>query len=188
MTPDDIRAVQRLLCALGQPVTVDGAFGPRTRDAVRMAILEAVPADTDPETDTLVAELMRDEGTVLSAYQDHLGWWTIGTGRLIDKRKGGGITQAEAASLLRNDIAKVRAQLDAKLPWWRDLSPVRQRALQNMAFQLGIAGLLGFANSLAAVKAGDWARAAASLRQSKWRRQTPERAERIIRMIETGEA
>ena len=37
-----------------------------------------------------VEQLRRNEGEVLHAYQDHLGFWTIGVGRLIDKRKGGG--------------------------------------------------------------------------------------------------
>jgi lysozyme len=138
--------------------------------------------------ETLIAELIRDEGMVNHAYQDHLGYWTIGIGRLIDKRKGGGIAEHEAAYLLQSDIAKVQLQLDQNLPWWRDLDPVRQRALQNMAFQLGITGLLRFRNSLAAIQAGEWERAAANLRLSLWARQTPERAGRVIGMFRSGVA
>jgi lysozyme len=136
--------------------------------------------------DTLIAELRRDEGMVRHAYQDHLGYWTIGIGRLIDKRKGGGIAEHEAAYLLKSDIAKVQLQLDQNLPWWRDLDPVRQRALQNMAFQLGLTGLLKFRNSLAAIKAGEWERAVANLRRSLWVKQTPARAGRVIEMFRTG--
>jgi lysozyme len=36
---------------------------------------------------TLAEMLTRDEGRVRHAYQDHLGFWTIGVGRLIDQRK-----------------------------------------------------------------------------------------------------
>lgn len=54
----------------------------------------------------LTKQLRRDEGEVLSAYQDHLGYWTIGVGRLIDKRKGGGLTSEESDYLLGNDIDK----------------------------------------------------------------------------------
>jgi lysozyme len=138
--------------------------------------------------ETLVAELIRDEGIIPHAYQDHLGYWTIGIGRLIDKRKGGGIAEHEAAYLLLNDIAKVQNQLDVNLPWWRELDPVRQRALTNMAFQLGISGLLKFRNSLAAIKAGEWERAAANLKLSLWARQTPTRAGRVIEMFRAGAA
>jgi lysozyme len=149
--------------------------------------LDGEPAG-DPEDARLMAELLREEGFREHAYQDHLGYWTIGIGRLIDKRKGGRITRAEAEYLKRNDVAKVRAQLDERLPWWRHLDAVRQRALQNMAFQLGIGGLMGFKASLAAIRARNWATAAANLRKSKWARQTPARAARVIKMIETGKA
>ncbi len=45
---------------------------------------------------SITQQLRRDEGEVLHAYQDSLGYWTIGIGVLIDKRKGGGITKAES--------------------------------------------------------------------------------------------
>jgi lysozyme len=32
-------------------------------------------------------QLIRDEGVVPCAYQDHLGYWTIGVGRLIENEK-----------------------------------------------------------------------------------------------------
>ena len=35
----------------------------------------------------LSKQLERDEGRVRHAYQDHLGYWTIGVGRLIDARR-----------------------------------------------------------------------------------------------------
>ena len=53
----------------------------------------------------LTAQLRRDEGTKATAYQDHLGFWTIGVGRLIDSRKpGAGLRPDEIDYLLRNDI------------------------------------------------------------------------------------
>lgn len=132
-------------------------------------------------------DLQRDEGRVRHAYQDHLGYLTIGVGRLIDRRRGGGLTDAEIDYLLDNDIRECIKDIEA-LPAWRAVSddPVRARALINMRFQLGGEGLRGFTNSLAHIAAKNWVRAGANLRQSKWYRQTPERAERVIRMIETG--
>ncbi|MEK7945714.1 glycoside hydrolase family protein [Pigmentiphaga sp. YJ18] len=130
--------------------------------------------------------LRGDEGEVLHAYQDHLGFWTVGVGRLIDKRKGGGITPDESAYLLANDIARREAELDRRLPWWRKLDPARQGVLLAMAFQMGIDGLLSFKNTLAAVQRGDYAAAKAGMRDSLWARQTPERAQRMADQMLTG--
>lgn len=135
----------------------------------------------------MLAELRRDEGVIPHAYQDHLGYWTIGVGRLIDKRKGGKLSPDEIDYLLGNDVSRFEAELDARLPWWRDLNGVRQRVLLNMAFNLGTAGLLGFKNTLAAVKAGEWAKAASGMLASKWARQVGERAKRLAHMMKTGE-
>jgi lysozyme len=76
--------------------------------------------------------------------------------------------------------------LDERLPWWSGLDNVRKRAIQNMAFQLGIGGLMGFTATLPLIRDGHYSQAAANLRQSKWAGQTPSRAKRVIRMIETG--
>lgn len=132
-------------------------------------------------------QLKSDEGTVLHAYPDHLGYLTIGTGRLIDKRKGGGITEAEADYLLDNDIARVSAEVMTALPWTENLGQARQSVLIAMAFQMGTAGLLKFVSTLRLVRAGDFAGAARQMLRSLWARQTPARAERLAKQMETGD-
>lgn len=135
----------------------------------------------------LIRQLRDEEGEVLSAYPDHLGFLTIGVGRLIDKRKGGGITSEESAYLLGNDIAKVNSQLDAKLPWWRKLDEARQAVIQGMAFQMGIGGLLGFKNTLKMIEEGDYEGASKGMLNSLWAKQTPGRANRMSKQMKTGE-
>jgi lysozyme len=134
----------------------------------------------------IVDLLAREEGFVPHAYQDHLGYYTIGHGILIDKRRGGGITEEESKYLLRRRVRKYDAQLDERIPWWRDLNKTRRTVLQSMAYQMGVDGLLRFRNTLAAVKRGDYARAAKGMRASLWARQTPGRAERHARAMERG--
>jgi len=134
----------------------------------------------------LTKELRRDEGVVPFAYQDHLGYWTIGVGRLIDKKKGGGLSDAEIDFLLSNDIDRFEKQIIDALPWYSGLDDVRQRVLVNMAFNLGIAGLLGFKNTLAMIERGDYAGAAKGMLASKWATQVGERAKRLATMMETG--
>jgi len=132
------------------------------------------------------AQLERDEGCVLHAYQDHLGYWTLGIGTLIDKRKGGGITREEALFLLKNRISKIEFDLVQNLPWVSQIDRVRYYALVNMAFNMGIKGLLGFKRTLAAVKRGDWEEAAIGIMNSLYATQVPERAERMAKQMITG--
>lgn len=134
----------------------------------------------------LTAQLRRDEGEKLAAYQDHLGYWTIGVGRLIDSRRGGGLSKEESAYLLSNDIDVRVAELRKRLPWVSKLDDVRFGALVNMTFQLGVDGLLGFKTTLALVEQGKFALAAESMLKSKWAEQTPARARRIAVQMRTG--
>lgn len=141
-----------------------------------------------PFFDTIKAHLEHEEGRVGYAYQDNLGFWTIGVGRLIDHRKGGKLSDAEIDMLLANDIRGKMAAI-AAWPAWAAVKddPVRATALLSMAFQMGPAGLAGFHNSLQLIADKQWRDAAANLLQSEWARQTPNRAARVTRMIATGE-
>lgn len=136
---------------------------------------------------TIEEQLERDEGCVLHAYPDHLGYWTIGIGRLIDKRKGGSITREEALYLLRNDIKRIEFDLLENLPWAAQLEPIRYYVLVNMAFNMGVKGLLGFKNTLKAVRRRDWEEAAIGIMNSLYATQVPERAERLAKQMITGE-
>lgn len=134
----------------------------------------------------LEKDLDRDEGFVPHAYQDHLGFWTIGIGRLIDKRKGGGITREEAYYLLRNTLSSSFDEMDKRMPWWRDHPEPVQRALVNMAYQMGVPGLMKFKNTLALIQAKKYNEAADNAMKSLWAKQTPERAKRVTDLIRSA--
>lgn len=134
----------------------------------------------------LEQQLRRDEGEKLHAYQDHLGFWTIGVGRLIDERRQGGITKEESAFLLNNDIQRKEKELLERAPWVNNLDPVRKGALLNMAFQLGVSGLLGFNTTMRLIREGKFEEAARQALTSRWAQQTPARAHRIAEQIRTG--
>lgn len=140
-----------------------------------------------PKPTNLRDQLKRDEGVVLHAYQDSLGFWTIGSGILIDARRGGGIAEAENDYLLDNRISAKTAELFRAIPWMAQVDSVRRGAFLNMAFNLGVSGLQGFHATLAAAQSGDWTTCAAHMRDSLWHKQTGVRAERLAKQIETGE-
>lgn len=133
--------------------------------------------------DLLAQDLRRDEGVVPYAYQDSLGYWTIGVGRLIDKAKGGHISDAVINLMLAEDIDALARDLDEHLPWWRNLDEPRARALGNLRFQLGEVGLLKFHRFLTALEDGDFVTASAELGNSVLAKQTPERLARIQAVI-----
>lgn len=136
----------------------------------------------------LTKQLRSDEGVRANVYQDSLGLWTIGVGRLVDdRRKGGGLRTNEIDFMLNNDIEDRIENLTAKLPWFTNLDGARQGVLLNMSFQMGVEGLLQFKNTLAMVESGDYEGAAKGMLNSKWATQTPERAKRLSKQMETGE-
>lgn len=134
----------------------------------------------------LRADIKLDEGTVLHAYQDSLGFWTIGSGILIDARKGGGISDYENDMLLDSRLTRILGNLDAKLPWILSKSDGVQRALGNMCYQLGVSGLLEFKNMVQLIKDGKYSQAADEALNSMWAKQTPNRAKRISDLIRKG--
>ena len=132
----------------------------------------------------LKEQLTRNEGLRLKPYRCTAGKLTIGYGRNLDDV---GISEEEAMILLDNDIQRAKGSLFAALPWVRALDEVRQSVLINMVFNLGIAGLLGFKNTLRAIEGRRFKAAADGMLASKWAEQVKGRAEELARQMETGE-
>jgi lysozyme len=133
------------------------------------------------------AMLRREEGEVLHVYKDSLGFDTIGVGILVDARKGGGLLPEESAFILNNRISIMRDKLRRRWPWTMKLNEARQAVLIAMAFQMGVDGLAQFANTLNNVEAGFYDKAASGMLRSLWAKQTPARANRMAKQMETGE-
>ncbi|HQT90405.1 MAG TPA: glycoside hydrolase family protein [Candidatus Kryptobacter bacterium] len=137
-------------------------------------------------TPALLSSIERHEGFVPYAYEDSLGYWTIGFGTLIDKR-GGGITRDEGATLLANRLNAKIEDLDTDLPWWRLLDDARQNVLAEMAYQMGVAGLREFSHMLAYLKARQYPEAAQAGLDSAWAKvQSPARAKELMQIMASG--
>lgn len=136
----------------------------------------------------LVRQLRGDEGERACVYRDHLGFQTIGVGRLVDKRKkGAGLRPHEIAFLLNNDIDERIDELTRRLPWFQNLDDARRGVLLNMSFQMGVDGLLEFERTLALVRDGKYDLAAHAMLQSLWAQQTPARAQRMAEQMRSGQ-
>lgn len=136
--------------------------------------------------DILHKQLPIDEDVRESAYQDSLGYWTIGVGHLIDARLGGKIGRDVIYLLLENDIIEAEKTARAYLDNFDELSDERKAVVVNMAFNLGYAKLGTFTNTLQAIRDGRWDAAANGMLSSKWAEQVGPRAVRLADKMRRG--
>lgn len=132
----------------------------------------------------LIESLKSDEGWRESPYQDHLGFWTIGYGFLIDSRRNVRLPKKVGEYWLEVLAEEKFLELADRIPWIVDQPEDVQQALGNMVYQLGVAGVLRFKRMLAALERGDRKTAAVEALDSKWAQiQTPVRAKRVAALI-----
>jgi lysozyme len=133
----------------------------------------------------LAALVQRHEDLRLRPYRCSSGYLTIGWGRNLERHPTG-ISAGEAYLLLANDLAATAREVETRWPWTAALDDTRRAAVLDLAYNLGLTRLARFAPTLALLETGDWAGAAARLRQSLWYRQVKTRGVRITGMIESG--
>ena len=139
---------------------------------------------------TSVQQLLEDdEGRRIWPYTDTRGNLTWGIGHLMSN----GVTHE--VEVLLNQAVNLQFQSDlsnavdgmAFMPAFPGLDPVRQAVVIDMAFNLGLHGLLGFDTFLSFMSNHQWTEAATDLRGTKVYQQLPHRYERLAVMIETGQ-
>ena len=150
--------------------------------------------------DICIQRLSVNEGIVLKPYKCPAGKLTIGIGRNLDDNplnteefekighncRTQGITKDEAFYLCRNDLKKVKADLDKNLAWWRELNDDRQYVMIDLCFNLGINKLLKFQKTLDSIATGWYIKAGDQLMQSLYAKQVGKRAERNANCLRTG--
>lgn len=124
-----------------------------------------------------------DEGFRATPYRCTADKLTIGYGINLDA----GITEQEAATILRMRLHSLAGELIRQLPWLSSKPDECLNVLCNMAYNIGINGLLKFTKTLKAMEHDAWLIAAMEMRDSKWFNQVPNRAERLAKRIEALE-
>lgn len=126
--------------------------------------------------------IISHEGYRKHMYTCTAGRKTIGYGFNLEV----GMTEDEAFLLLQHRLNLLDEQLAYTLPFYTRLSAVRQDVLCDMAYNLGLAGLLKFRKMLAAVERSAWDMAAAEMLDSKWARQVGKRADELAFLMRSG--
>lgn len=142
----------------------------------------------------LVSDLQQDEGFRANLYDDATGA-PIHPGSIIKGHPTAGfgfaldvapLTRAESLPILTSRATAAMNGLIAAAPWVANLAPARQRALGNMAYNLGVTGLLKFILFLSLMQAGKFDQAADDLETTPWFTQVGARGVRIVAMIRAG--
>ena len=116
-------------------------------------------------------------------YLDSEGILTIGVGRNLEDK---GLSEDEVMYLLKGDIDDALQECQRLIPNWRVMNGVRKQVMVNMAFNLGMPRLLGFKRMMAALRIGDYEKAAIEMKDSKWARQVGDRALELAEMMDRG--
>ena len=142
----------------------------------------------------IVKLLAREEGFRSEPYICSEGYPTIGIGWKIGRHNQSlndfevmQISEEAAQAQCKAEIHELEMNLHAVIDCWQDLNEARQAVLISMAYQMGLSGLLKFKNMLAAIETQCWNDAANEGLDSRWAKQTPERAERQVRTLLLGD-
>ena len=137
-------------------------------------------------------ELKQDEGVKNEVYLDHLGLPTCGIGHLITEwdteynaEVGTPVSEERVNELFEKDLATTIDE--CKLIYNDfDVLPVKvQHIVANMMFNMGRPRLSRFHKMKKAIDNRDWYEAAYEMTDSKWAKQVPNRAMRLVQEMKT---
>ena len=140
---------------------------------------------TEHDRARLVGQLKRDEGTRPYVYTDTTGHLTVAHGHNLETMP---LSPSAMDQILDDDLGTITAGLLHRLPWANGLDGPRLAVLLNMAFNLGISGLMEKnPKMLAACQAGAFATAATEMLDGPWKDQVHQRADRLAEQMRSGE-
>jgi lysozyme len=121
----------------------------------------------------LVDSIKINEGFRGDVYKDHLGFDTVGFGTKMP------LDEDEAELLLTHRLKKKIKEIEAKEPYINKLPLEKQEIVIEMAYQMGVTGVMNFKNMWVALKENDYKTAGAEMLDSLWAKQTPNRAKEL---------
>ena len=125
---------------------------------------------------SLIERIKVNEGFRDKPYLCSEGVSTIGYGFTF-------ITEEESAHILKGRIEKRMKHLNDTLDWFPTLPPEVQGVVVEMTYQLGVSGFLKFKKAIAHMKNKEWQLAAHEMLDSRWNKQTPERATQLANIV-----
>ena len=125
---------------------------------------------------SLIEDIKQEEGFSGTVYRCTEGFDTVGYGSRMP------ITKEEAELLLEHRLKAMKAQLTGYL-YDIDIKDEAWDILFNMAYQLGVNGVLKFKKMIEALRVKDYKEASKQGLDSLWAKQTPNRANRLMKRM-----
>lgn len=126
---------------------------------------------------SLLDRVLRNEGFKPKPYKDTVGVLTIGHGLTY-------LTRAESKAIVETRLWDLDINLKKSKPWLLKYPSEVREIIVEMNFQLGVRGTNAFKQMFKALRKRDFKAAANEMRDSKWYRQTTNRAERLAKRME----
>jgi len=142
---------------------------------------------TEMDIELFKSQLKEDEGIKDTVYPDTEGHLTVGVGHKVlaaDNLKLGSVIDEDTLDrMLSSDASDAISNAISLVDDWEGLPSNVKYALSNMTFQLGKRGLSKFTETLDLVNAGDYKAASIEMLDSKWAKQTPNRAKKMAGLM-----
>ncbi len=130
----------------------------------------------------LIEQLKIHEGYKPRVYKCTAGVDTIGIGFAI---KDLYLSEEVCDMILQEKLEELEERFEKKFNWFKS-SPVEVRnVMLNMAYQLGFAGFCKFKKTIGYLEEADWDKASIEMLDSKWAKQTPNRAKELSEIIKS---
>lgn len=121
----------------------------------------------------LIEEIKNNEGFSGTVYKDSLEFDTIGYGTKLP------LSKDEAELILECRLREKMKVLQLVKPSVLDLPEQKREIIYEMAYQLGVSGVLKFKKMWKALEKKDYNEAAKEMLDSRWAEQTPQRANKL---------
>jgi len=131
--------------------------------------------------DNLVNSIKENEGFVNHVYKDSKGIDTIGYGTKMP------LSQDECLIILKHRLQQKIEKLQDAKPFIFEFPDNVQNVLYEMAYQMGVEGLLKFHNTWKYLEEWDFKNASKEMLDSKWAREdSPGRAKKLSSIIKSS--
>ena len=128
----------------------------------------------------LLNRIKHHEGFRKSVYKCTEGYDTIGYGFAIKDLE---MDEDIAEEILMRKVEKLIKRVRSKFDWLDSVPHEVQGVLVEMSYQMGLSGVSKFKKALHAMQMLQWKLAADELLDSRWAKQTPNRAKELSDII-----
>jgi len=130
----------------------------------------------------LLERIKEHEGFRSKVYKCTEGYDTIGYGFAIKDLE---LDEDIAEEILMRKLTKLIKQVRSKFDWLDSVPREVQGVLVEMSYQMGVTGVTKFKKALHAMQMFQWRIAATELLDSRWAKQTPNRAKELSDIIKS---